>query len=277
MKGIKEMVTRKEYALLSWAAYKDNELPKDSVWKKMEEYSDATGCQATAFRNSETGEIVIAYRGTDSDLDWISGNAPVGTPTIMHKVPEQYGGAIYFYNSIKDKYQGVTISITGHSLGGILAQLVGACTLKETVTFNSIGVEHLLDNLDPPQSKSMKYSNIKNYSLENDALYQLHIKGKYQFLGESYIIPSTGQPGIDAHKNIFAAGVGEAYLSDEWTILNNNTVTEKLGDTFTEAEEVTVPKDPLLIDLDGDGIETTTLENGVYFDHESDGFAELSA
>ena len=54
-------------------------------------------------------------------------------------------------------------------------------------------------------------------------------------------------------------------------------IVQKLGDTFTEAEEVTVPRDPLLIDLDGDGIETTTVENGVYFDHESDGFAELSA
>ena len=52
---------------------------------------------------------------------------------------------------------------------------------------------------------------------------------------------------------------------------------KNLIDTFTEAEEVTVPRDPLLIDLDGDGIETTTVENGVYFDHESDGFAELSA
>lgn len=41
---------------------------------------------------------------------------------------------------------------------------------------------------------------------------------------------------------------------------------------FSDAEEVTIPRDPLLIDLDGDGIETTTIENGVYFDHESDGF-----
>lgn len=51
-------------------------------------------------------------------------------------------------------------------------------------------------------------------------------------------------------------------------------IVQKLGDTFTEAEEVIVPRDPLLIDLDGDGIETTTVENGVYFDHESDGFAD---
>lgn len=34
---------------------------------------------------------------------------------------------------------------------------------------------------------------------------------------------------------------------------------------------------PLLLDLDGDGIETTTVEEGVYFDHDLDGVAELSA
>ncbi len=38
-----------------------------------------------------------------------------------------------------------------------------------------------------------------------------------------------------------------------------------------------IPVDPLLIDLDGDGIETTTIQNGVYFDHENDGFAESSS
>ena len=35
--------------------------------------------------------------------------------------------------------------------------------------------------------------------------------------------------------------------------------------------------DPMILDLDGDGIETTTLENGVYFDHDNNGFAETSA
>jgi len=35
--------------------------------------------------------------------------------------------------------------------------------------------------------------------------------------------------------------------------------------------------DPLLVDLDGDGIETTTVGNGVYFDHDKNGFAQQSA
>ena len=53
---------------------------------------------------------------------------------------------------------------------------------------------------------------------------------------------------------------------------------EEFSKLFTQAEQ-TEPKrvDPLLIDLDGDGIETTTLNDGVFFDHQSDGFAENSA
>ncbi|NWG75649.1 MAG: hypothetical protein HXY24_13780, partial [Rubrivivax sp.] len=32
--------------------------------------------------------------------------------------------------------------------------------------------------------------------------------------------------------------------------------------------------DPLILDLDGDGVETTHLKDGAYFDHQGDGFAE---
>ena len=36
-------------------------------------------------------------------------------------------------------------------------------------------------------------------------------------------------------------------------------------------------RDPLLIDLNGDGITTTDVNNGIYFDHDVNGFAEKSA
>lgn len=35
--------------------------------------------------------------------------------------------------------------------------------------------------------------------------------------------------------------------------------------------------DPIVFDIDSDGVETTTIENGTYFDHAGDGFAEQSA
>ena len=43
------------------------------------------------------------------------------------------------------------------------------------------------------------------------------------------------------------------------------------------AASALAPVDPLIIDLDGDGIETTGLQNGIMMDHQSDGFAELSS
>ena len=60
----------------------------------------------------------------------------------------------------------------------------------------------------------------------------------------------------------------------QWSLqgaLNN------MSDTIKLAEKTLAPVDPLIIDLDGDGIETTGLQNGIMMDHQSDGFAELSS
>ena len=42
---------------------------------------------------------------------------------------------------------------------------------------------------------------------------------------------------------------------------------------FTEGKTTS---SPLIVDLDGDGVETTTIENGTHFDHDGNGFAEKS-
>ncbi|BCM25591.1 calcium-binding protein [Methyloradius palustris] len=44
--------------------------------------------------------------------------------------------------------------------------------------------------------------------------------------------------------------------------------------TYAQAERTT---SPLILDLDGDGVETTTLDNGVYFDHDGNSFAQKTA
>ena len=59
--------------------------------------------------------------------------------------------------------------------------------------------------------------------------------------------------------------------------ISNNYDLENLiqnvQEKFTTAHK---QASPLALDLDGDGVETTTVESGVYFDHDDNGFAEKS-
>ena len=52
---------------------------------------------------------------------------------------------------------------------------------------------------------------------------------------------------------------------------SQENIEEKINSDFETAEET---RSPLAIDLDGDGVETVSVDNGVYFDHDGNGFAE---
>ena len=61
-----------------------------------------------------------------------------------------------------------------------------------------------------------------------------------------------------------------------WEILESRIAEEErlirgLQENFSTAKTT---RSPLIVDLDGDGVETTTVENGAYFDHDNNGFAE---
>ena len=100
--------------------------------------SDWAGFQAVAYKNTSTKEIIIAYRGTDSLLDAIYSDAQIA----FNLTPQQVNPAIQFYDDIYNNFkeEGYTISITGHSLGGALAQYVAAQKQVSAVTFNAPGV-----------------------------------------------------------------------------------------------------------------------------------------
>src|SRR5947209_17638305 len=84
-----------------------------------------SGFEAVAYRNEVTGEIAVSYVGTN---DWrdvfgtfpeiVSGNMPIA----------QFQQAVDFHNevmrTVRDQYPGASVVLTGHSLGGLLAQAV---------------------------------------------------------------------------------------------------------------------------------------------------------
>lgn len=100
------------------------------------------GFQAIAVKNKVTGEIVITYRGSDTDnrgIDWWGQDATIWTQTPGAQENE----ARKFVEAVKKNPEAKNSSIvlTGHSLGGFHAQLAAKETGLPAVTFNAPGLK----------------------------------------------------------------------------------------------------------------------------------------
>ena len=105
-------------------------------------------------------DVIVAYRETDQ---------PIGIDGIndfamaRKNIPEQATDAIKVYDQVKQDYPNADITVTGHSLGGSLSQIVSSVRGCETVTFNAYGTKDMFK--DPA---SIKEDNIVNYVNEKD-------------------------------------------------------------------------------------------------------------
>lgn len=59
-------------------------------------------------------------------------------------------------------------------------------------------------------------------------------------------------------------------ITNTWS-RNVNDAYQTIKDTWDRAKVWTWPRDPILLDLDGDGLETVGLAANIYFDHDADG------
>ena len=170
------MPTIAEYVQFSEAAYHDTGVP--AGWERLPTPSptNPAGYQGVAFgRRDATGavvEVVIANRGTEPlafDGDWTS-NFQMG----RDQLPIQYQYAKQFFNDVLSANAGAQISITGHSLGGSLAQLLAADTGLAAVTFNPYGAKDLL-SLIPSNDRIQAgdFSNIQNHQTALDGVSRL--------------------------------------------------------------------------------------------------------
>ena len=103
------------------------------------EHDFVTGFQASVITNGNN--IIIAYAGTNSFIDFVHSDLAMG----LKQLPIQNKEAIRLYEKIRQQYPHAQIILTGHSLGGSLAQIVGAVFDVETVTFNAYGTKNLIN------------------------------------------------------------------------------------------------------------------------------------
>ena len=139
-----------------------------------------TGFHAEVLANGN--DVIVAYRGTDQ---------PIGIDGIndfamaRKNIPEQATEAIKVYDQVKQDYPNSEVTVTGHSLGGSLSQIVSSVRGCEAVTFNAYGTKDMFEN-----SANIKEENIVNYVNEMDGVTMVNGENH---VGEIYSVPNVAQ------------------------------------------------------------------------------------
>lgn len=126
-----------EFAVLSYHDNISNSFQNN--WSYLQKhYNDHSGFFAHAFINHDFKIISIVFRGTDDkSSDWVFSNSCF----YIGCIPMQYKDALEFYDTVHnvhgDNYQYI---VSGHSLGGGLAQLLSIEKSIEAIVFDSPGV-----------------------------------------------------------------------------------------------------------------------------------------
>jgi hypothetical protein len=255
----------------------------------------ATGYQGAVFANA-ANQVVLANRGTEpSSLADLGNDLALG----LAAVPSQYAFAQNAYISASNVAVSLGVApasvvITGHSLGGSLAQLLGAAHGNQTETFNAYGVGNLLSTLNIPLGS---FNNITNNVMHFDpvsvfagsnmigktidyssAIDTAFVRPEVQALAAlnvqvlsmltQHILSSHG---IGNFQNAsLAAQIGNLVsinipnplpaINQLASFLQAYSLVNLIATAFTTATLIPAPRrDPLVLDLDGDGIESTGL------------------
>jgi dienelactone hydrolase len=147
-----------EYAKMSENAYGDNF--DVALWQKVDTAEHPnSGYGAVAYFNPETGEVVIAHRGT-TGLD--DGLQDAGM-YLFNSTGEQGELALAFTNYIKQNFPNAKITHTGHSLGGSLANYMAKLdTASTAIAFDPLGTAGIKDFWDKLTTGKDKHDNILN-------------------------------------------------------------------------------------------------------------------
>ncbi len=136
-------------------------IPKITDWTRVLNRKENLGFEGDIYYKGN--DVVVVYNGTNSPMDIVS-----DVDMVLNRRPFQTNAAIDLYNQAKILFPDANITVTGHSLGGSLAQIVSAHTGVPAVTFNAYGTADILakEGFNNPY-----VLNIKNYGNPEDPIF----------------------------------------------------------------------------------------------------------
>lgn len=229
------MASVRDLAHLSFAVYKFEPYNKWKIERKYDIAGDIF--QAAWYTNGV--EDVIAYRGSDEAGDWVIDDAAIASGQI----PPQAVKAILFFESIvyvtsgdyrkedifnrKGDTFSFNFSVTGHSLGGVLATIVGNKYALNTATFNSPGTAGMTTRMLKYDKNGEPVIDVNEVDSGKAPGYQLELRPSpdardkiYNYIIDSDLIGNRR----DHYGHTFYAKVygtawpDEAHWKDQWVI-----------------------------------------------------------
>jgi len=149
-------------------------------------YDKVTGTSGTAFRDKNTGKIIVSYTGTNLDgnkLEDIYADASgIFLGTGIHYPP-----AFKFYEKLAEKYGAENLIPTGHSLGGNVAMRVALrYNSKMAIVYNSA-----------PLDIANYTGRIVRIVAKNDPLTNISENSNGVFVGDKFTLPILSEHGLD--------------------------------------------------------------------------------
>ncbi|MDX1453065.1 MAG: hypothetical protein R3183_10955 [Oleiphilaceae bacterium] len=180
------------------------------------------GLDYTVFENTETGDLVVSYRGSEplSAEDWVEDAEQVFGDS------EQYEQAVNMARDLAaqvDAYNAANgtdkqLSFTGHSLGGGLATASALATGKEAIVFDAAGLSQ--GTIDQNNLDVSHADKITNFNVQGSFVTDANGRQDDETIGSGLggIVPETKQYG-EAH---WLQGVNKqadfgGWLIPDWT------------------------------------------------------------
>ncbi len=116
-----------------------------SAFELVREVSHPSGFRGSIYRNKNSKEYIVAYTGTEFDTDKIRDIALTDAQMALLKVNQQLDDARDLVELAIEmaKRDGTSVTVTGHSLGGLLAQVTAHEYGLRGETFNAYGAAGL--------------------------------------------------------------------------------------------------------------------------------------